>query len=330
MISQVEKKPDGMKPFQYILLLASLLVLPGIQFALFGWMNGLLPLVTFIYLYRLGYQSGNKLILQGMAVAVVGCVILQSVDTLLVAMTMIPCGYIVAHSAINGFNPIKTGLRAGVTLLLCWALLWILLVSGGDTPNYANFVQSLHEGVDEALQHYRQSDTITSENLMVLEQTLYQMKVYVPRVLPSLILGSVVFTVWLTMVLGNRILAIISVKKPWISFRFWQLPEKLIWLFIASAVLTLWPAEPTRIIGINLLIITSLLYCLQGIAILVHLLNKWNLPKLFRVILYVMIIFQSFGTVFLIGVGIADVWLDFRRLNRDDDFHVDNNNRHEQ
>ncbi|MCP3931631.1 MAG: DUF2232 domain-containing protein [Bacteroidetes bacterium] len=329
MTNQVGNKPEAVKMFQLVLLLAALLVLPGLQFALFGWMNGLLPLVIFIYLYKYGSQKGNKIILQSMVVAVIGCIILQSVETVLIAVTMIPCGYVVSHSARIGLSPTRSGLKAGFTLIFCWVLLWILLSASGDVPTYANFVQSLHEGVNEALQHYRDSDTITSENLMVLEQTLFQMKVYVPKLLPSIILGSAVFIVWFTLAFGNRLLALISGKQPWESYRYWQLPEKLIWLFIASAVFTLWPADPNRIVGINLLIVTSIVYCFQGIAILVYFLNKWKLPKLFRLIIYVMIVFQSFGTVFLIGVGVADVWLDFRRLTKDKDLHVDNDNKHE-
>ncbi len=322
MTNQVGNKPEAMRMFQFIFLLAALLVLPGMQFALFGWMNGLLPMVTFIYLYQFGFQGGNKLILQGMTIAVVCCIILQSVESVLVAITMIPCGYIVAHSAMSGFGPVKTGLRGCVTLTFSWILLWILLSASGDVPTYSNFVQTLHEGVNEALQHYRQSDTITSDNLMVLEQTLLQMKVYIPKLLPSIFLGSAVMTVWVTLALGNRILRRMKGKQPWNSYKYWQLPEKLIWIFIASAILTLWPAEVNRIFGVNLLVITSVIYCFQGIAILVFFLNKWQLPKLFRIILYVMIIFQSFGTVFLIGVGVADVWLDFRRLSKENDFHV--------
>ncbi len=320
VINDVEKKPKAVRAFQHILFISSLVILPCLQFTLFSWIYGVLPLISFVYLNRYGFQRGNKLILQSLAVAATGCIFFQSFGTLLFAITMLPCGYIVAHSAANRLNPVTAGIRAGITMSICWLMLWLLLTAGGDAPAYAAFIQSLDEGVEEALKLYRQSETVSTESLRMIEQTLYQMKVYIPRILPSLIMGLIIFTVWMTMALGNHLLLLLSGKHPWVRLRFWQLPEKLIWFFIASAICTIIPAEPMRTIGVNLLLITSLIYCLQGISILIFFFNKWNLPKLFRAVLYVMIVFQSFGTVFLIGVGIADVWLNFRRLDKENGF----------
>ncbi len=61
------------------------------------------------------------------------------------------------------------------------------------------------------------------------------------------------------------------------------------------------------------LIIIALLYCIQGLAILVFLVNKWQIPRMLRTAIYIIMVLQSFGTIVLLGIGIADVWLDFRR-----------------
>ncbi len=228
---------------------------------------------------------------------------------------MIPCGYVIAKSAMHGNHPITTGFRASTTLSVCWFFLWFLLTTGGEGPSYATFVASLHEGVEQALQLYRQNENISTETLTIVEESLQQMKVYVPKLLPSLMIGMILFIVWLTLAVGNKMLQFITGHAPWAAYRLWQLPEKLIWFFIVSAICTLIPAEPIRTIGINLLLVSGLLYFFQGVSILIYLLNKWKLPKLFRAVLYVMIIFQSFGTVLLIGVGVADVWFNFRQIN---------------
>ena len=60
----------------------------------------------------------------------------------------------------------------------------------------------------------------------------------------------------------------------------------------------------------------AILYFFQGLAIAAFYLNKWKLPKFFRSVMYLMLILQSFGTILLTVVGIADVWFDIRKLFR--------------
>ncbi len=303
--------------FRHILFISAFLILPGAWFGFFGWMNNLLPLAAFIYLYHFG-AAGNRLLLQGLAAGVAGCLLLQSLDTVLFAVAMLPCGYVVAHSASAGLSPANTGLRASAVLCLSLFFMSLLLAAGG-VPAHVAFLESLNAGSEELLRQYRNSDAISQENLLALERTLHFMREYVPKLLPSMLAGFAIFTTWTTMLIGNRLLFILTGERPWSSFKYWQLHEKLIWLLVASACITLLPIESARIAGINLLLITVLAYCLQGMAILVYFLNKWNLPKIFRGILYVMILLQSFGTLILAGVGVADVWFDFRRLNAGDE-----------
>jgi hypothetical protein len=52
-------------------------------------------------------------------------------------------------------------------------------------------------------------------------------------------------------------------------------------------------------------------------AIAVFFMNKWNVPLLLRSFFYVMIVFQSLGTLILLIFGIADIWFDFRKLKQE-------------
>ena len=99
----------------------------------------------------------------------------------------------------------------------------------------------------------------------------------------------------------------------------WQLPDKLIWLAIGMGLLTFLPATGARTIALNILILLSLIYSFQGLSVAVFYMNKWNVPILMRSFFYVMMIVQTFGTIILLVVGIADVWLDLRKINKDDE-----------
>jgi len=97
-------------------------------------------------------------------------------------------------------------------------------------------------------------------------------------------------------------------------FRQWSLPEKLIWAVIAMGACILIPVEPLPKIGINCVLLLIIIYCFQGLSITVFFMNKWKVPILLRSFFYVMIVFQSLGTLVLLFFGIADIWLDFRKL----------------
>jgi uncharacterized protein YybS (DUF2232 family) len=119
--------------------------------------------------------------------------------------------------------------------------------------------------------------------------------------------------VWLAMVIGNRLLQKNTGAGPWPEYQHWQLPDRLVWAVIVAALLALMPEPTIRNAGLNLLLIASVLYCFQGLAIVLFLLEKWNVPILIRSLLYVIFIFQSLGTIFLSVIGLADVWFDLRR-----------------
>jgi uncharacterized protein YybS (DUF2232 family) len=81
---------------------------------------------------------------------------------------------------------------------------------------------------------------------------------------------------------------------------------------------TFLPIAGFRTVALNILILLSLIYSFQGLSVAVFYMNKWNVPILMRSFFYVMMIVQTFGTIILLVLGIADVWLDLRKINKDD------------
>lgn len=73
--------------------------------------------------------------------------------------------------------------------------------------------------------------------------------------------------------------------------------------------------EWLKILVLNGLIPIGFLYFLQGMSILVFYAQRFS--RLFRIAIYafVFLVFQPLGFL-LVGVGIADIWFDFRRLNQ--------------
>jgi len=152
------------------------------------------------------------------------------------------------------------------------------------------------------------------------------MKTILPNILPSIMVSLALLIIWSSMLLGNKLVLKFTGYRPWPDQQTWRLPDKLIWLFIGGAIITLLPVAPIRIFGSNVLICMGLIYLFQGFAVLSFFLHKWNVPQVVRFLLYAMMLFQSFGTVLLMIIGIGEVWFDLRRLKKKPEDHQDTPN----
>jgi cbb3-type cytochrome oxidase subunit 3 len=53
-------------------------------------------------------------------------------------------------------------------------------------------------------------------------------------------------------------------------------------------------------------------------AVFIHYLDRWKVPRYLRIILYVILAVQSYGLLLLSMVGVADIWFNFRKMTRDE------------
>jgi uncharacterized protein YybS (DUF2232 family) len=93
----------------------------------------------------------------------------------------------------------------------------------------------------------------------------------------------------------------------------WTLPDWLVWLFIASAVLFLTGLPVVKEIGLNGLIVMVTLYFLQGLAIAAFWCRRLRLPPLVGILGAVLLLLQPLLVFLLAGVGLFDTWFVFRR-----------------
>ncbi|MGB3212552.1 MAG: DUF2232 domain-containing protein [Desulforhopalus sp.] len=314
MENQENEQPKIGRIIRTILLVSLITILPGLQWSIFGWLHLFLPLLAFYTMASFGGFTGKRLLVISVGISLVLYLLLKQFDLFIFSFILLLSGYVLFLSAERHDPPALSGFKSAITLAGGWLAVITFASFGSEVSAYGQLVNSLDEGIGEALTYYRQSQDISAETLVVLEATLQRMKVIVPLIMPS-ILGSFILVItWFTMVLGNMLVLKTSGSSPWVNYRYWQLPEKLIWLAIGTGILAILPLSPFRAIGINSLVLLSIIYCFQGMSIAVFFMNKWNVPLLLRSFFYVMIIFQSFGTLILLIFGIADIWFDFRKL----------------
>ncbi|MBW2176623.1 MAG: DUF2232 domain-containing protein, partial [Deltaproteobacteria bacterium] len=58
-------------------------------------------------------------------------------------------------------------------------------------------------------------------------------------------------------------------------------------------------------------------YFLQGIAVVSYYFEKKRFPRALRLFLYSLIALQQILLLLIIGLGLFDMWLNFRKLNSD-------------
>jgi uncharacterized protein YybS (DUF2232 family) len=297
-----------------ILLASLVIILPGLDWSLFGWLHLFLPLVAFYTMGHYGGYTGKRLLIIAFVISLIVYLLLNNFDLFVFSFALLLSGYVLFFSAEHHDSPPLSGLKGSLALACGWIIIFSALSFSSEMSAYGQMVSSLDDGIGEAINYYRQNKDISADTLLMLETTLNQMRVIVPMILPSILGGFVLIITWFTMVMGNMLLRKTSENAPWIGYKYWQLPDKIIWAVIGASLLSILPIQPFRTIGINSLVLLSIVYCFQGVAIAVFFMNKWNVPLLLRSFFYVMMIFQSVGTLILLVFGIADIWFDFRKL----------------
>jgi uncharacterized protein YybS (DUF2232 family) len=97
------------------------------------------------------------------------------------------------------------------------------------------------------------------------------------------------------------------------SLASWYAPDAWVWGLIASLACIVVPQETSRLIGWNLAIIFAVVYLSQGMAIVEFFLRKANIKPFVRGLVLALILALP-SIVFVIALGIVDIWADVRKV----------------
>lgn len=97
------------------------------------------------------------------------------------------------------------------------------------------------------------------------------------------------------------------------AFAQWRLPALLVWLLILAGFALLAPFSGLALVGRNLLAVLLPLYFVQGLAIVNCFLQRKNWPPALKGLIYFMVFLLNPLPLVVTGVGVFDLWIDFRR-----------------
>jgi predicted membrane protein DUF2232 len=101
------------------------------------------------------------------------------------------------------------------------------------------------------------------------------------------------------------------------------LPDFLIWGLILSSGSLFLIGSSVGVVGMNLFAMLLLVYLFQGLAILVHILAGRNVPRFLWALVFFVIAIQPILLGLLIGLGIFDIWVDFRKIKQRPTEHLE-------
>jgi uncharacterized protein YybS (DUF2232 family) len=294
---------------------ATLLAFLGVLLVPFaGLFAGLFtPLPTLLSIYRFGHPVGFWVPGSVLALGLPLLVWLGAVADAPYLLAMLLMGALLGEGMRHQWSVGRTiGIAVGAALLV--GAVAFGFATGGFSPQFwSSLEQEMQQNVTAVLQTYHHAG-LGFDQQAALEAIPKTIPIFV-RMLPGATLVSLVLVGWLNILVACRFCVVRRLPLPaWAPWPHWKAPEPLVWVVIAAGCMLLLPSRPLALVGANLFLGVSIIYLLQGFAIAVFYLHRWNVPRLLRGIIFALLLLQPLATLLLLLVGLFDMWFNFRRL----------------
>ena len=163
----------------------------------------------------------------------------------------------------------------------------------------------------QATEIYEKSG-VKGEDLELLKQTMKTVASLLHRLYPALVTIMFIIIAFCNLALLKRAL-VKSASAPKIAeFNTFRNPDLLIWVVIGTGFALLLPEQTISTAALNILLVVSLLYFFQGMAVVNTLIERQSISGILRAGLFIMLIFQPYLAALIAIIGLCDLWVDFR------------------
>ncbi|MDF1590834.1 MAG: DUF2232 domain-containing protein [Desulfobacterales bacterium] len=271
-----------------------------------------LPLPVLFYRSKLGRKNGGIV----PAVTITAVVVVTgslSFEAVFFAGLII-LGFVLAELIeMNLTVEITIGFAAGSVLLIGMLALFFYSI-GSQTGIYKLVSDYVLMNLEFSLAMYERMG-MSDENVRLIAGSLKDIQYAIVRIIPGLAVASILFVSWMNLLMARLILIRKSLFFPgYGALNRWRSPDFLVWGVIGSGGLLLTGAKSFKMLGLNGLIILLTIYFFAGIAVVSFFFDKKRLPPMLRFFLYSLIALQQLFLLFVIGLGLFDTWLNFRKI----------------
>lgn len=274
----------------------------------------MIPLPIGYYRYRLGRPAGATIFgLSCILMAIVGEGL--SFDLAMFSVLLI-LGFVLGEMLAEGASVEKVVLYPCLSLIGSAIVLVIVYSVSSQMEIGALLNHYVKKNLELTIELYRQM-SMPEENLMLISRQLEFIQYILVRIIPGLAVMSALFVSWINLLLIRFLAGLKRLNLPDIGIlTHWKSPEPLVWAVIAGGVLLLFPSKLLKIVGLNIVLALIMVYFIQGMSIVSFYFEKRNIPRILRAVLYMLICVQQLFSLLLIGLGFFDLWMDFRRLDK--------------
>ena len=153
---------------------------------------------------------------------------------------------------------------------------------------------------------------VTGEELELIKRSMSTAAELLQRLYPALVTALLVAIAGCNLALVKKTTSATAVNVVIDDFSTFRNPDLLVWILIAAGSALLLPESPVTTPALNLLLIITLLYFIQGMAVISAFIAKNAASTLLRILLYSLLIIQPYLLALVAGIGLFDLWVDFR------------------
>jgi uncharacterized protein YybS (DUF2232 family) len=167
------------------------------------------------------------------------------------------------------------------------------------------------ESMKQAVALYEKGG-VKGEELDLLKRSMATGADLLQRLYPALVTAMLAVIAGCNLVLLKKTTAKTVPNLPFGDFSSFRNHDLLVWVLIGTGCSLLLPVSQITTPALNVLLIITLLYFFQGMAVVTALIKKHSVSALLRILLYVMLIIQPYLLALVAGIGLFDLWVDFR------------------
>ncbi len=292
---------------QTLALFAAGLILP-----VFGQLFALLtPVPLVLVAVRSGMLQGC-LVLLGSGVIVGFAAGWHAAAVLVFSFGIMAIG--IAEGMRRQWKPESAVLLGGILPVLTVAVVTIVFIAETGKNPVLVLEEYLRETISEMAKIY--SELGLSEMARIVLSVSDGFVHYLVRLLPGIVIATSVSQAAVCYAAARSLI----LKKPGaapairsMALTQWHAPDIWVWGLIVALALIVFPPEIVQFTGWNLAIIYVVVYLTQGVAVVDYYLRKARFRPFLRVLLHTLILSLP-SIVFVISLGIVDIWADFRKV----------------
>jgi len=286
------------------ILFAAYMVIP-----LAGFFSGLLAPFPAAF-FRLRHGRWTALVItMGAATLLAALFGIQSA-----AFYLLQCGVIallMPELLLKGYGTARTlSWTTAVNLVvLVLAAVAFGMISGQNIHGLA--VREINTSISQAAAVYERAG-VKGDELALLKQSMAMMASLLIRIYPAMLTILLAIMSACNLTLVRRVAARTGIELTTGDFNAFRNRDHLIWLLIGAGFAMLAGTPIVTTPALNVLVIVTSLYFLQGLAVVLTIIARQSFGGLLRVMLFLMLLFQPYLAALVAVLGIFDLWGDFR------------------